>query len=91
MTERLQRELSALPVAAVAAELNETLRTGTTAIVTAAPGAGKSTVLPLTILEGLQVCSPGACEQGVSIPCVPQLQSSEVLLYPLYLCKVSRF
>ena len=32
--------------------LNETLRKETAAIVTAAPGAGKSTVLPLTILEG---------------------------------------
>ena len=54
MTERLQRELDTLPVAAVAATLNETLRRQTTAIVTAAPGAGKSTVLPLTMLEGLQ-------------------------------------
>ena len=77
MTERLHRELETLPVAAVAAVLNETLRSGTTAIVTAAPGAGKSTVLPLTILEGLQVYSPGACEQGVSIPSVPQLQRLE--------------
>ena len=54
MTERLQRELDLLPVAVVAEPLNEVLRKGTTAIVTAAPGAGKSTVLPLTILDGLQ-------------------------------------
>ena len=60
MTERLRIELDTLPVAAVAAALNETLRRGTTAIVTAAPGAGKSTVLPLTILEGLQT----SCQQG---------------------------
>lgn len=53
-TERLQRELELLPVAAVAESLNETLREVATAIVTAAPGAGKSTVLPLTILGGLQ-------------------------------------
>ncbi len=53
MTERLQRELETLPIAAVAEPLNEALRKGTAAIVTAAPGAGKSTVLPLTILEGL--------------------------------------
>jgi len=66
MTERLQRELETLPVAAVAAALNETLRRGTTAIVTAAPGAGKSTVLPLTILEGLQGYSPGACQLSIS-------------------------
>ena len=52
MTERLQRELETLPVAALVKPLNETLRRETAAIVTAAPGAGKSTVLPLTILEG---------------------------------------
>ena len=74
MTERLQRELETLPVAAA---LNETLRRGTTAIVTAAPGAGKSTVLPLTILEGLQTCSQGAGQQGGFIPSVPQMQSLE--------------
>ncbi|MBQ7510548.1 MAG: ATP-dependent helicase HrpB [Prevotella sp.] len=64
MTERLQRELETLPVAAVAATLNETLRRQTTAIVTAAPGAGKSTVLPLTMLEGLQRYPPEAGRQG---------------------------
>jgi len=53
MTERLQNELQTLPVAAVAEPLNAVLRRATTAIVTAAPGAGKSTVLPLTILEAL--------------------------------------
>lgn len=53
MTERLKRELDALPVATVAGALNEALRDATAAIVTAAPGAGKSTVLPLTILESL--------------------------------------
>ena len=53
MTERLQRELETLPVAAVAEPLNEALLVETAAIVTAAPGAGKSTVLPLTLLEGL--------------------------------------
>ncbi len=54
LTERLQRELATLPVAALVKPLNETLRRETAAIVTAAPGAGKSTVLPLTIMEGLQ-------------------------------------
>ena len=54
-----------LPVAAVATTLNETLlRRETTAIVTAAPGAGKSTVLPLTMLEGLLKFSPEASQQG---------------------------
>jgi len=51
LTERLHRELKTLPVAAIAEKLNEVLQTETAAIVTAAPGAGKSTVLPLTILE----------------------------------------
>ncbi len=54
LTERLQRELETLPVAALVKPLNETLRRESAAIVTAAPGAGKSTVLPLTILGGLR-------------------------------------
>ena len=53
LTERLQRELASLPVAAIAEPLNETLQNASAAIVTAAPGAGKSTVLPLTMLEAL--------------------------------------
>ncbi len=54
LTERLRRELEMLPVAALEKPLNEILRKETAVIVTAAPGAGKSTVLPLTILQGLQ-------------------------------------
>lgn len=54
LTERLRRELETLPVAALVKPLNEILRKETAVIVTAAPGAGKSTVLPLTILQGLQ-------------------------------------
>lgn len=54
LTERLRRELEMLPVAALEKPLNEILRKETVVIVTAAPGAGKSTVLPLTILQGLQ-------------------------------------
>ncbi len=53
MTDRLKNELDRLPVAAIAAALNETLRTSAAAIVTAAPGAGKSTLLPLTLLQSL--------------------------------------
>ncbi|MBQ9668913.1 MAG: ATP-dependent helicase HrpB [Prevotella sp.] len=53
MTDQLRRELEALPVGAIAESLNEVLRTSASVIVTAAPGAGKSTVLPLTCLEGL--------------------------------------
>ena len=53
LTERLQRELETLPVAALVKPLKDTLRRETAVIVTAAPGAGKSTVLPLAILEGL--------------------------------------
>lgn len=51
MTDRLKQELERLPVAAIAETLNGTLRAGQDAIVTAAPGAGKSTMLPLTILQ----------------------------------------
>ena len=54
LNERLRKELETLPLAALVEPLNDTLRKETAAIVTAAPGAGKSTVLPLTILEGLQ-------------------------------------
>ena len=57
MTERLRRELDTLPVADVAGPLLAALRTGPAAIVTAAPGAGKSTVLPLAVLDALP---PGA-------------------------------
>ncbi len=57
LTERLQRELETLPVAALVTPLNETLQRETAVIVTAAPGAGKSTVLPLTMLAGLQQCT----------------------------------
>lgn len=53
MTDRLERELGRLPVAAIAGTLNETLRDSTAVIVTAAPGAGKSTLLPLTLLQAL--------------------------------------
>ena len=53
LTERLQNELAMLPVAAVAEPLNEVLQKEAAVIVTAAPGAGKSTVLPLTMLSGL--------------------------------------
>lgn len=51
MTDRLKQELERLPVAAIAETLNGTLRAGQDAIVTAAPGAGKSTMLPLTVLQ----------------------------------------
>lgn len=51
MTDRLKQELERLPVAAIAEALNGTLRAGQDAIVTAAPGAGKSTMLPLTVLQ----------------------------------------
>ena len=51
MTERLQKELDALPVSAISGSINDVLKEGRVAIVSAAPGAGKSTLLPLTILE----------------------------------------
>ena len=61
MTDRLRRELNTLPIGAVAGKLNELLGVGdatmpcqtTSAIVTAIPGAGKSTVLPLKLMEAM--------------------------------------
>lgn len=64
MTERLKRVMENLPASAIVSELNETLRTQTAAIVTAAPGAGKSTVLPLTILEGLLANDAESVQEG---------------------------
>ena len=41
-----------LPVMEIAGAVNEALADSPRLVVTAPPGAGKSTVLPLTILEG---------------------------------------
>ncbi|MCR4844001.1 MAG: ATP-dependent helicase HrpB [Bacteroidales bacterium] len=52
-TGRLSRIInSALPAYGIAEEVNRILARKTRLIITAPPGAGKSTVLPLTILEG---------------------------------------
>lgn len=40
-----------LPVSAIAAEVNESLRRNGRIVVTAPPGSGKSTLLPLTVLQ----------------------------------------
>ena len=45
--------IARLPAAAIAEELNRCLETCGTVVVTAPPGAGKSTVLPLTMLAAL--------------------------------------
>lgn len=42
-----------LPALELAGELNALLKERSSVVVTASPGAGKSTILPLTILEGL--------------------------------------
>ena len=42
-----------LPVSAIAAEVNASLKVTPRLVVTAPPGSGKSTLLPLTILEDL--------------------------------------
>ena len=47
-----------LPVMEIAGAVNRALADSSRLVVTAPPGAGKSTVLPLTILEGL--AAPGA-------------------------------
>ena len=46
-----QAAVESLPAYGIAGEVNHALARGTRLIVTAPPGAGKSTVLPLTILE----------------------------------------
>lgn len=48
--EKYYREL---PVSAVAAEINESLKSNGRIVVTAPPGSGKSTLLPLTISESM--------------------------------------
>ncbi len=47
------KEITSLPAYSIAGEVNRALTEGNRLIITAPPGAGKSTVLPLTILEGL--------------------------------------
>ncbi|MCQ2120101.1 MAG: DEAD/DEAH box helicase, partial [Bacteroidales bacterium] len=47
-----------LPVTEVAGVVNDALREHSSLVVTAPPGAGKSTVLPLTILDGLNSIVP---------------------------------
>ena len=49
----LKKEVAALPVSAIVEDVNRSLRENPCLVVTAPPGAGKSTILPLTILEGL--------------------------------------
>lgn len=53
---------SDLPAYSIAADVNRRLRESACLVVTAPPGAGKSTVLPLTMLDGLDDLSrnPGA-------------------------------
>ena len=48
-----------LPAYEIAGRLNDAISTHPTTIVTAPPGAGKSTVLPLTILESLKAKGGG--------------------------------
>lgn len=47
------KPISHLPAFAIADELNRRLKTANALVVTAPPGAGKSTVLPLTMLQAL--------------------------------------
>ena len=42
-----------MPIASIAEAVNDTLRRNAALVVTAAPGTGKSTLLPLTILAGM--------------------------------------
>lgn len=50
----LHKEITTLPAYGIAGEVNRSLAGQPCLVITAPPGAGKSTVLPLTILEGLE-------------------------------------
>lgn len=52
MTLTLHKDITSLPAYSIAGEVNRILEQKTRLIITAPPGAGKSTVLPLTILQG---------------------------------------
>ena len=54
MTLLSNREIASLPACGIAEVLNRLLAEKTRLIVTAPPGAGKSTVLPLTLLEAVK-------------------------------------
>ena len=47
-------KISHLPAYSIAEEVNKALGNHSSVVITAPPGAGKSTVLPLTILEGMK-------------------------------------
>ena len=47
-------KISHLPAYSIAEEVNKALGNHSSVVITAPPGAGKSTVLPLTILEGIK-------------------------------------
>lgn len=53
LSPALEKETAALPAFAIAGEVNRVLAAGNRLVITAPPGAGKSTVLPLTLLEAL--------------------------------------
>lgn len=53
ITEALSRQDVALPALAIAGAVNAALDACPSLVVTAPPGAGKSTILPLTVLEAL--------------------------------------
>ena len=49
--DRIQQQAGHLPAFQIADAINSTLKESANLVVTAPPGAGKSTVLPLTLLE----------------------------------------
>lgn len=50
---QISEEAQSLPAAAIAQQVNESLRKAPQLVITAPPGAGKSTLLPLTIAQSL--------------------------------------
>lgn len=50
------RQYAAMPAASIAQRVSDALATNNTVVVTAPPGTGKSTLLPLTMLSGIDGC-----------------------------------
>lgn len=73
-----------LPVAAVAEEVNASLRRTPRLVVTAPPGAGKSTLLPLSILEGMkaQAAEKGKGFNGAARQCDLAVDGKILMLEP---------
>ena len=67
--DRIQQQAGHLPAFQIADTINSTLKESANLVVTAPPGAGKSTVLPLTLLEATPTGQDS--DAGTTPPCCP--------------------